>query len=92
MANDKPLSDKDIKKKTYPWVMNLCASLAAISIFLNSIGFNLMQINGAATEYIIRWINKDEINTKQNTELKLQVEELQLEVIRLKSMAHPAKG
>lgn len=44
-----------------------------------------MQINGALTEHIIKWINKD--NNVQ-TELEAKVEELEKQINQLKKDSH----
>jgi hypothetical protein len=66
------LTDKEIKRKASPFVVNLCATLAVLSIFVNSIGLNLMQINGAVTDYIITAINntKPVADNKTNNDIK----------------------
>ena len=69
---DELVSNKDIKKHAYPWVMNLVITLTAFSIFLNSIGFNLMQINGAITDNIVRKFDEPALNPVDD-ELKQQI-------------------
>lgn len=51
------LLDKKAAKEYVPkWVTALCATLMFLSVFINSIGLNLMQINGALTTRLVNAI------------------------------------
>lgn len=53
MKKEDLLDAETIKKSVPKWVISLCATLMFLSVFINSIGLNLMQINGALTERIV---------------------------------------
>jgi len=103
MANgkdDQLFSKSEVKEALSPWVRNTLAIIVGVAMTANSLGFNSQQINAAYSTSIVRQIENKYKQTlpvaDQSAELveiikelKLTVEELQLEVIELKSMAHP---
>ncbi len=48
----------DMKKYVPKWLIGFGGSLMFISLFLNSIGFNLMAVNTALTEHLIKGIKE----------------------------------
>lgn len=82
--SDEILNNKDIKRNVPRWVMSFCATLMFLSVFINSIGLNLMQINGALTESIVKKIN----GIDESEGLKKEIERLNLEVEKLKKLSH----
>jgi hypothetical protein len=81
------LTDKEIKSNVPKWVIAFCATLMFLSVFINSIGLNLMQINGALTAHIIKLINNDD----PSDELKEQLKQIKLDIIELKKDSHKSK-
>jgi hypothetical protein len=85
MKNDL-LSKESIDKGASSKVKSFCYTLGFISIFVNSIGLNLTQINTAYTEHIVRMIDSDDNNV--NVELLKELEQLKLDVAELKEDSH----
>ena len=51
--SDELLSEREIKKNVPKWVLSTGYTLMFLSVFINSIGLNLMQINTALTNNIV---------------------------------------
>jgi uncharacterized protein (DUF2126 family) len=88
MKNDL-LSKESIDKGASSRVKSFCYTLGFISIFVNSIGLNLTQINTAYTEHIVRMIDKS--NQPVNDELQKSVDKLKLDILELKKNSHQPK-
>lgn len=80
------LSKESIDKGASSKVKSFCYTLGFISIFVNSIGLNLTQINTAYTEHIVRMIDSDDNNV--SVELLKELEQLKLDVAELKEDSH----
>ena len=53
MSKEDLLSEDKIKENVPKWVLSTGYTLLFLSVFINSIGLNLMQINGALTENVV---------------------------------------
>ena len=85
------LEPKDLKKDVPRWVVATCATLMFLSVFINSIGLNLMQINGALTNRLIERIEGPEV-LRDRQDLRNVLEELKdihEELEDLKALSHP---
>ena len=69
------------------WLIGFVGSLMAVSLFINSIGFNLMSVNGALTEYAVNSIAARE-GGKATPKLVARIEKLEHEIKELKLLAH----
>lgn len=93
MANEDIIDNEQIKRNVPKWVITFCATLMFLSVFINSIGLNLMQINGALTNVIIRSLEAED-NTRYQDEidyLQARLDEQALEIELLTELAHPPK-
>ena len=90
---DDLLSKEIISKGASIKVKSFCYTLGFISIFINSIGLNLTQINTAYTEYIVRWINSDELPvTREELDLaKEELAQIKADIQALKKDSHEPK-
>ena len=88
--SDELLTKKDIKNNVPKAVLVIFSTLMALSVFLNSIGLNLTQINTAYTEAIVERINNsDTSDTRLELEkTKKEIQALKLEVEKLKKLSH----
>lgn len=82
------ISPKELKTSIPNWVKSFCATLVCISLFINSIGLNLMQINTALTNYVVKKIDGRSEESKRFEE-KLSL--LEREVKELKINSHKPK-
>ena len=71
------------------WLIGFVGSLMAVSLFINSIGFNLMSVNGALTEYAVNSIAARE---ESDPDLIVRIAVLEHEIKELKLMAHESAG
>lgn len=87
------LSKENINKGASSKVKSFCYTLGFISIFVNSIGLNLTQINTAYTEHVVRMINSEEIPvTRKELDLaRAELEQIKLDVEQLKKDSHEPK-
>jgi hypothetical protein len=66
MKNDDLMDATEVKKNVPGWVYSTCATLMFLSVFINSIGLNLMQINGALTTRLVNKIEGSPMGTGDN--------------------------
>jgi hypothetical protein len=85
MKNDL-LSKASIDKGASSKVKSFCYTLGFVSIFVNSIGLNLTQINTAYTEHIVKVIDGEDI--VNSDELIKEIEQLKLDVAELQQDSH----
>lgn len=81
--SDEIISPKELKSSIPNWVKSFCATLVCISLFINSIGLNLMQINTAVTNYIV-----NKIDGRPNKEFEDRILKLEQEIDQLKEFSH----
>jgi len=93
MPNGKDLvSTEEMKKHIPKWLIGFGGSLMFISIFINSIGFNLMSINSALTDHVIAAIESKTLVIPTNPKLLERIRALEAEVKLLKKDSHSPMG
>lgn len=92
MKNDL-LSKEDINKGASSKVKSFCYTLGFVSIFVNSIGLNLTQINTAYTEHIVKMINSSDVpvTRKELEAAKKELALIKLDILELKENSHEPK-
>ena len=90
------VSNDEMKKAIPKWLIGFGGSLMFISLFINSIGFNLMSVNTAITDRIVATLEQSEKQTEivsvYTTELLERIKILETEVQQLKVDSHPPKN
>jgi hypothetical protein len=89
-VKDDLLSKESINKGASSKVKSFCYTLGFISIFINSIGLNLTQINTALTEKIVEEINSSEspVIRKELEKAKAELKSIRLDIEELKKDSH----
>ena len=90
------LGPKEIKSNVPRWVIAWCATLMFLSVFINSIGFNLMSVNEALTQHVVAAIeSKTKVVPDNNKVFERIIEriiKLEEEIELLKIDSHPPKN
>jgi len=90
VENTEIISKEDMREGVSRRLITLIGSLAAISIFLNSIGFNLMAINAALTDYIVASIEYKKVEPVIDSKLLERILIMEIQIIKLKENSHPS--
>jgi len=84
MANSELMSNEEAKEMLSKRAKGFIAYLMATSVFLNSMGFNLMAINAAITEYIVASIEYKKVQPVIDTRLMERLIITEREIVQLK--------
>lgn len=98
MSDQDLLSKKELKDSIPGWVKSFCATLVCLSLFINSIGLNLMQINTALTEHLVNKIKGRSANTQKieekinaiNSKCQSKFDKIESDIEILKINSHKA--
>ena len=83
------ITTQQMKDAIPKWLVGFIGSLMGLSLFINSIGFNLMSVNGALTEYVVSSIAHRE-RADIAPELIGRIKHLEKEIAKLKILSHQA--
>jgi hypothetical protein len=94
MKKEDLLDAETVKRNVPKWVVATCATLMFLSVFINSIGLNLMQVNGALTNKIVASLEapqkaREDVKTiKINEHQPLDLEAIKERLRALEAISH----